>query len=95
MALEEVHIVSPSGLAKHTNAFISFNDARYAKSGSTPEGGTSDYNDLDNLPSIEGVEVKGAKTAHDYGLALGGISLEIVLACKAAYVVLGGVIVEL
>ena len=32
-------------------------------------GGTSDYNELENKPSINSVEVSGDKTAHDYGIA--------------------------
>lgn len=32
-------------------------------------GGTTDYNDLDNKPKINGVEVSGRKSAEDYGLA--------------------------
>lgn len=66
---QTVPIVSPDGLAKQTAAFREFNDGRYLKKDEASKGIT-DYNDLDNLPSIEGVEVKGAKTAHDYGLAL-------------------------
>jgi hypothetical protein len=32
-------------------------------------GGTPDYNDLDNKPKINDVEVSGGKSAEDYGLA--------------------------
>lgn len=31
-------------------------------------GGTSDYNELDNLPTLNGVTIKGAKTAADFNI---------------------------
>lgn len=36
-------------------------------------GGTTDYNDLENKPSINGVTVEGAKSQQDYHITGGGI----------------------
>jgi hypothetical protein len=42
---------------------------RNVKGGGGGSGGTTDYNDLDNKPKINDVEVSGNKSAEDYGLA--------------------------
>lgn len=39
-----------------------------------PSGGTSDYEDLENLPSINGVTLIGNKTSEDLGITGGGSS---------------------
>ena len=45
-----------------------------------PDSGTKDYEDLDNKPSINDVELEGNKTGEDLGLGAGGGSVEKVLA---------------
>lgn len=63
-----IDYVSHDALVEYTIAFREYNDGRY----STDGGGTgvASYDDLDDLPSLEGVTIRGAKSAHDYGLAL-------------------------
>lgn len=39
------------------------------QSGGGGSGGTSNYNQLTNLPKINGVTLQGNKTAEEYGLA--------------------------
>ena len=45
-----------------------------------PDGGSKNYEDLDNKPSINDVELEGNKTGEDLGLSAGGGSVEKVLA---------------
>ena len=66
---DTVRIVSPDALGDYTVAFREFNDGRYARAG---ERVITDYGDLSNLPSLEGVTIEGAKLATDYGLATMG-----------------------
>lgn len=42
---------------------------RISSRGGGGTGGTSDYNDLENKPKIEGVTVQGSQTAEDLRLA--------------------------
>lgn len=45
-------------------------------SGGGSGGGTTNYNDLSNKPSINGVELLGNKTSNDLGIS-GGVSVEL------------------
>ena len=67
--LEQVEHAFPTGgtkgqvLAKKSGADY---DTEWVNQGS---GGTGDYEDLENLPKIGGVELKGDKSLHDLGAA--------------------------
>lgn len=41
---------------------------KYVQGGGTSEGGTSNYEELNNLPSVNGVELKGNKSLDDLGI---------------------------
>ena len=40
----------------------------YPMNGGGGEGGTSNYNDLQNKPTLNGVTIEGNKTSEDYGI---------------------------
>lgn len=48
-----------------------------AHSGGGGSSGTTDYTDLSNKPSINGVTLSGNKTSSDLGITSGGVSVEL------------------